>query len=294
MSINGVGKAWNKVSPSARILLDNSDWLREKREIEHLSSRQIAKEAGCGKKAVTAALRRANLDATEKVISKSLYAGRTFNGLMRQRPDLAGKVNSREWMFNIYITENRSRKEIAAQLNLALINVSKWLRVHGLKKDKKLQKECSRASYERKNGHAFNSDAAHRRRMRGRRGFDIRTAKGGVIRCHSSWEAAAAKFFDKCDVVQSFSKDAIGISYRFEGRSRTYYPDFSICLANGQQVLLEIKPTNLQRTKLNRAKWLALKKYCAKQDLLCAMFGDGRAKLNVKALEKRIMVYNKN
>ncbi len=74
----------------------------------------------------------------------------------------------------------------------------------------------------------------------------------------STWEAYTANVLEMRQEVQSFAKnDHLGfnIYYLWKGSKRKFVPDFLIKLANGKQLVLEIKG---QDSEQNRAKWMAL------------------------------------
>ncbi|MBD9411563.1 BPTD_3080 family restriction endonuclease [Stutzerimonas stutzeri] len=74
----------------------------------------------------------------------------------------------------------------------------------------------------------------------------------------STWEAYTANVLEKRKEVQSFAKnDHLGfnIYYLWRGSKRKFVPDFLIKLANGKQLVLEIKGEDSEQ---NRAKRMAL------------------------------------
>ena len=58
----------------------------------------------------------------------------------------------------------------------------------------------------------------------------------------------------------------MSIPYEFEGKRRSYYPDFLIEMVDstGETVrrLIEIKPKHQKRWKQNKAKWSSAREYC--------------------------------
>lgn len=240
---------------AAELLLDES-WLRTQRLQLGLSTRQIAKLAGCGKKAAGTALRRFGISAAAAVRRDS------SRNLLCRRPDLDGTVNNRDWLYAKYVTANLSQLEIANEVGLSKKCVGDWVRRLRISKDAWLVAMCSKESYRRKNGFEFDSDEAHRRRMTGRRGHDILTAKGGLVRCHSGWEREFATYLDGCEAVTSFKKDAVRVPYTFDGKNRSYFPDFLIVLASGKHLIAEVKPTAMLAKPMNVAKIAALREFC--------------------------------
>lgn len=74
----------------------------------------------------------------------------------------------------------------------------------------------------------------------------------------STWEAYTASVLEKRKEVQSYAKnDHLGfnIYYLWRGSKRKFVPDFLITLANGKQLVLEIKGEDSEQ---NRAKRMAL------------------------------------
>lgn len=83
----------------------------------------------------------------------------------------------------------------------------------------------------------------------------------------SSWERLFMSYCDRHPSVLSWSSEEVKISYQFEGKHRTYYPDFWLTMINskGQAVekLVEIKPHYQKRWKINQAKWDQAKIACS-------------------------------
>lgn len=74
----------------------------------------------------------------------------------------------------------------------------------------------------------------------------------------SAWEQHAANVFETSDLVQSYAKnDHLGFNvyYLWNGARRRFVPDFLVRLANGRQLVLEIKGEDSEQ---NRAKRSAL------------------------------------
>ena len=81
----------------------------------------------------------------------------------------------------------------------------------------------------------------------------------------SSWERLLMVYCDRKDEILAWSSEEIKIPYVFEGKNRTYYPDFWLDLidkdGNRQQKLIEIKPHYQRGWKVNKAKWQAAAEY---------------------------------
>lgn len=86
------------------------------------------------------------------------------------------------------------------------------------------------------------------------------TAKSQIshVVADSTWETYTAKVLEKREEVRSYAKnDHLGfnIYYLWRGSKRKFVPDFLIKLANGKQLVLEIKGEDSEQ---NRAKRMAL------------------------------------
>jgi len=243
---------------AADFLLDKN-WLLEHYQVRNLTTRQIAKLIGCGKKAVSTALKRHDI-AINYQCNRSIE-GR-HNRFVASVPSIAvGKLNNKDWMTHSYITANKSLKELSQLLGVSTICIRRWLKKFSLTKNADLQLQCSVRRYTESQGFAPSSIAACEKRMKGHRGTRLITIKAGSIWCHSSWERTVAMFLDTDDRVFSFAKDSIKIPYEYAGRRRLYYPDFIIAASN-KTIVLEVKAQRLINDGRVRAKLAALREYC--------------------------------
>jgi hypothetical protein len=82
----------------------------------------------------------------------------------------------------------------------------------------------------------------------------------------SSWERLFMVYCDKSDNIISWSSEETKIPYIFEGKRRSYYPDFQIYMRNHegvyQEKMIEIKPHSQRNWKINKTKWAAARKVC--------------------------------
>jgi len=81
----------------------------------------------------------------------------------------------------------------------------------------------------------------------------------------SSWERLFMVYCDKKAEIWNWSSEEIKIPYMFEGKHRTYYPDFWVDMMDKDgmrvQKIVEIKPHYQRTMKVNKAKWSAATKY---------------------------------
>jgi len=107
----------------------------------------------------------------------------------------------------------------------------------------------------------------------------------GTIRMRSSWETAAAHFFDHNDNIIEWASESIRIPYKhpLTGKMSTYVPDFIIRYRDRRNKiiteLIEVKPHDQSILKegmsanqratvaVNFAKWEAARFWCKKQGI---------------------------
>lgn len=97
----------------------------------------------------------------------------------------------------------------------------------------------------------------------------------------SLWERAMMKWCDTCPAIKRWSSETVAVSYYdpVKNRERTYYIDFFLELADGKEILVEVKPAKqaeapkapTRRTQkylyecmtweTNTAKWSAAKMF---------------------------------
>ena len=243
----------------ANYLLDK-DWLDEHYRIKGLSTRQIGALIGCGKKAVTTALKRHNIPINYKRGRNPEGHRKSF--LQQVSPSVIGKLDDKDWLYSNYIILNRSALELAQDLGVSMKTLRRWLKKFLISKPENLRLECSERRYTESQGFEPTSEEACKKRMQGRRGCRLTTNKAGSIWCHSSWEKDVALFLDNDDRVLAFSKDSIKIHYRYDGKQRLYYPDFMVKLEN-RILIVEVKAARLLSDNRVQAKLEALHQYCA-------------------------------
>jgi len=74
----------------------------------------------------------------------------------------------------------------------------------------------------------------------------------------SSWELKVYQWLDNCPLVKRWEAECIVIPYVLFGKSKRYYPDL---LINGN-LLIEIKPKNQLKTRMNLKKFEAAERFC--------------------------------
>lgn len=102
------------------------------------------------------------------------------------------------------------------------------------------------------------------------------------ITYRSSWELQCMAYFDKNPDIIWWASEEMAIPYRspIDGKRHRYFPDFIIKTANGEVVMIEVKPSSQSKppekksriTKkylnevktwgINQAKWKAAQEYC--------------------------------
>ena len=78
-------------------------------------------------------------------------------------------------------------------------------------------------------------------------------------------------YCDKKDEILRWSSEEISIPYVFEGKNRSYYPDFWIEFVNKnskvERRIVEIKPDYQRNWGVNKAKWSAATKYAQDNEM---------------------------
>jgi len=245
-----------QLGEAADFLLDKS-WLE--RYYPALSTRQIGALVGCGKKAVVSALKRHNIPINYR--PRDIKKSNLDKFVRSVSIEAIGKLNNKDWLYDAYIIQNKSRTELASELGVSSKCVGDWLRKFAITKSKKLRLECSARRYKESQGFDMSSEQACKKRMRGRRGCRLETKKGGAFWCHSSWEKDVALFLDNDNRVLTFSKDSIKIEYLHDEKKRIYYPDFMIKLVD-KILIVEVKAARLLNDDRVQAKLRALYQYC--------------------------------
>lgn len=82
----------------------------------------------------------------------------------------------------------------------------------------------------------------------------------------SSWERLFMVYCDQHPSILSWNSEEVWIKYEFEGKVRTYYPDFLIKMvdADGNVVdkIVEIKPHYQKSWRINKVKWKSAREMC--------------------------------
>lgn len=79
----------------------------------------------------------------------------------------------------------------------------------------------------------------------------------------SSWEKRFVEYCDNLDeVVEIKSGTLFRISYIFKRSNHYYIPDVILTLSGGENIMIEIKPKSKLKTKKNKAKFKAARKWC--------------------------------
>jgi len=105
---------------------------------------------------------------------------------------------------------------------------------------------------------------------------------GGKIKYRSSWEK---KFLEWCDSNPNVTKiisEGVKIPYYFDGKERTYYPDFVINFKD-EVLLLEIKPASQVDDPINIAKFEAAKKFAESRKIKFLILTENELKNLIKS-----------
>ncbi len=82
----------------------------------------------------------------------------------------------------------------------------------------------------------------------------------------SSWEEKAFKYLDSDETVLTYLPQPFLILYKYD-HNRNYIPDILVTYTNGNQKLIEIKPTYFLEAAINKAKFEAAKNYCNERNI---------------------------
>jgi hypothetical protein len=88
------------------------------------------------------------------------------------------------------------------------------------------------------------------------------SCKGTELPYRSQHERAAIVTLDKDKNVKTVSYESLRIGYIFEGKERTYIPDFFVTLVNGEIQIIEVKNLTDQALPKNKEKFKAATKFC--------------------------------
>lgn len=81
--------------------------------------------------------------------------------------------------------------------------------------------------------------------------------KSGKVYYRSSYELEVYKQLDAITDVVSYKAEAVSIPYEWNGITRIYLPDLLVCLIDGTELVIEIKPNYQLDDPQNQAKFLA-------------------------------------
>ena len=84
------------------------------------------------------------------------------------------------------------------------------------------------------------------------------------ITYRSLWERRFMLYCDKSNQIFKWSSEELHIPYIAPKDEcwHNYYPDFIVNTRDGRVIIVEIKPYNQKKYKVNRAKWAAAEEYC--------------------------------
>lgn len=112
----------------------------------------------------------------------------------------------------------------------------------------------------------------------------LETKKAGKIWYRSSWEKEVAIQLDKLECVIKFSLEERCIKYINENnKERSSRIDFLVYLSNGNILMIEVKPKDLQYYKNNKLKIEGYKKYCMEQNIYFILI-DETNKNNIESI----------
>lgn len=84
---------------------------------------------------------------------------------------------------------------------------------------------------------------------------------------HSSWELFTFQMLDKRDDVEFYDRCRFGIQYEFESKKHWYIPDILVRYQNGEQKIIEVKPTWAVEKEINLLKFQSAHKYAEENGL---------------------------
>lgn len=264
-------------------LLDH-DWLYNQSVTQDKSSRIIAIECNCSRNTIKKYLRHHHIKVGLSGVNRDKIRAE-FKNFSRQVPAIAiGRVNNKDWLYNQYITLNRSMKEIAKSLDISIDCVVIWLRKFDIWKSKDLANDCQKRGYQEVMGFDRGSIDACISRIHSHKHQFIITNKGGKIYCHSSWERQVAEILDGSPAVRALEKDALRLNYQIDGKSLIYIPDFLITLVNNDVVVIEVKAERFLYDRKTIAKLEALRNYALRHKYNYLVL-TGRSKVNLEPLQ---------
>jgi hypothetical protein len=86
----------------------------------------------------------------------------------------------------------------------------------------------------------------------------------------SIWERLVFRFCDLHPSVKEWGSEVQRVSYVFDGKHRTYYPDVYVKHVDSSgavvERMVEIKPKAQFGLPLNKAKWAAARTWCARNN----------------------------
>jgi hypothetical protein len=102
------------------------------------------------------------------------------------------------------------------------------------------------------------------------------TKTGKICNYRSSWERELMIMLDNDNRIASWRYEPISIPYVFDGKTHRYIPDFHVVTVSGNNLLIEVKPSNLSGTEMNSSKRNAAINFCALNDWLYVEWGVGQ------------------
>jgi len=93
---------------------------------------------------------------------------------------------------------------------------------------------------------------------------------------HSTWELAAFEILERFSAVKSYDRCRFSIPYELEGKSHIYIPDVIITYEDGNEEVIEVKPSSLINHPTNLAKIDSLKRYCSENSLNYSVWTEDR------------------
>ncbi|MFH8405724.1 TnsA endonuclease N-terminal domain-containing protein [Streptomyces sp. NPDC018019] len=87
---------------------------------------------------------------------------------------------------------------------------------------------------------------------------------GREVQYESQTELRVIHLLDHADRIAHYQEQPLAIDYRYEGRARSYYPDFLAVTTEGHAVLIEAKPQCDIPLAVNLAKYRAAAGLCAR------------------------------
>lgn len=108
---------------------------------------------------------------------------------------------------------------------------------------------------------------------------------GKKMHFRSGWEKDVYESLEALKSVVAYEVEPFGVSYIFEGESKTYWPDLKVYFSDGTVQIWEVKPANQSLVPRNQAKWASCERYCMDRGWKFSVIMEEQ----IKALKDRVI-----